>query len=88
MLIAFALLSFSSYLEARDHDGLVRPWVWILWLAGGPLLKSVFAQWRTYITASTSYHRLPVKLIRFIVPCWCKARNYLQSAHLQPRFTN
>ena len=32
------------YMENKGEGAFVKPWVWILWIAGGPLIESVVFQ--------------------------------------------
>ena len=65
LLITFQLSrSFSScsYLETDGKDAFVKPWVWILWLGGGPLIMSV--TWQLYIFLSV---RLLPKALHILI---------------------
>ncbi|KAH7102271.1 ATP-binding cassette transporter [Auriculariales sp. MPI-PUGE-AT-0066] len=50
-----------AYIETGGRDATVRPWVWIVWLAAGPLLGSIAMQW--YIFVAT---RLLVRVESFL----------------------
>ncbi|CAL1716627.1 unnamed protein product [Somion occarium] len=74
LLVARVFTSFAApygmkrllnYLEDRDRETFVRPWVWIVWLLVGPLLAGVAMQWYYFLSARTRvrYQALLTQLI-------------------------
>ena len=41
-----------TYLESGGEGAIVKPWVWILWLGMGPVVKTIFFQLYAFLGVS------------------------------------
>ena len=41
-----------KYMEQGGEGAVVKPWVWILWLGGGPVVETICFQLYTFLSVS------------------------------------
>ena len=39
-----------TYLQTDGEDAFVKPWVWILWIGGGPILQAICFQFYIFLS--------------------------------------
>lgn len=49
-IASHVLTLLRSYLETGGEDATIKPWVWILWLGGGPLIQAVVFQYYIFLS--------------------------------------
>lgn len=54
----YANMSSCSYLSG-DRTSNIKPWVWIAWMALGPILGSIAVQWYRFVNVRLHNHRSP-----------------------------
>jgi hypothetical protein len=57
------LVENPSYLEQGGQNTVVRPWVWIICLAAGPIIGRLAFQWYIYITVRVMLLRDSLRVI-------------------------
>ncbi|KAI0691343.1 hypothetical protein BC835DRAFT_1360883 [Cytidiella melzeri] len=55
MALPIGIYHLLNYLSG-DRTDIVRPWVWILWMAVGPIMGSIAVQWYRFVTSRMGVH--------------------------------